>query len=47
MREELKNFYIFIVTNNTKENLDVSYNNYNTTRKKLDLHWTSLGQLED
>ena len=36
MRKELKNFYIFIVTNNIKENINASYNNYNTARKQLD-----------
>ena len=33
MHEELKNFYIFMVTNNAKENVDAFYNDCNTTKK--------------
>jgi len=36
MREELKFFYIFMVTKNAKENIDTFYNNCNTTKKQPD-----------
>jgi len=36
MRQELKDSYIPIVTNNVKENVDTLYNSYNTTRKQLE-----------
>ena len=33
MCKKFKNFYILIVINNAKENINVFYNNYNTTKK--------------
>jgi len=33
MRQELKDFYIFTVTSNAKENIDTLYNSYNITKK--------------
>ena len=33
MHKELKNFCIFTVTNNAKENIDAFYNDRNTTKK--------------
>jgi len=36
MRQEFKDFCIPIVTNNTKENADILYNSYNTTKKQLE-----------
>jgi len=36
MRQELKDFYIFIVISNAKENVDIFYDGYNTARKQLE-----------
>jgi len=32
-----------MVTNNAKENINAFYDDYNTTKKQLDLYWTGLG----
>jgi len=32
-----------MVTDNSKENIDVFYNNCNTTKKQPNPYWTSLG----
>jgi len=37
MRQELKDFYILIVINNAKENINTFYDGYNTTKKQLEL----------